>query len=347
MTRIVVAAPAVTPPMRMQARTRRAADIEPQPVAWLWEPHLALGKLSMVVGDPGLGKSTLTAALAAHVTNSRNWPDGTSCPQGDVLMVNAEDDPADTIRPRLDAAGADVQRVHLLDDVVDSQLHRARTFKLADVEVLDEFIERNSAVKLVIIDPLSAYLCGVDTHKDADVRGILAPITQMAAARGVAVVAISHLNKSKAAAIYRSTGSLAFVAAARSAYLLARSDDADDKRLLLPIKNNLGPDGAGVAYWLRSTDARIPYVEWCDEPVRQTADDVLSAGMGSSDDRSATEDCADWLRAVLSEGEARAAEIMRQADGYGFSAKVLRRARERIGVKTVKSGVRAGWVWSL
>lgn len=343
MTRIFIPGPEVTVPARPRIQARRASEVEAKPIAWLWEPHIALGKFSMIVGDPGLSKSTLTACIAAHVTTGRAWPDGMPCPSGEALLVNAEDDPADTTRPRLDAADAAVDRIHFLDAVKVDQ--RERSFNLGDVDAIDEFIDRHPQVRLVVIDPISAYMAGVDSHKNTDVRGLLAPISTLAAKRGVAVIGVSHLNKGQSAAIYRSSGSLAFVAAARSVYLLAKSDDAPDRRVLLPVKNNLGPDTHGIGYSLRTTDAKVPYVEWSSEPVQQTADEILKSG--SDEQRTATEDCMDWLRAILADGGANASEIMKAAEEYGFSSKTLRRAREKLGVRTEKAGVRDGWFWSL
>ncbi|MBZ0087186.1 MAG: AAA family ATPase [Thermomonas sp.] len=343
MTRIFISGPEVTVTARPRIQTRRASEVEAKPIAWLWQPYLALGKFSMIVGDPGLSKSTLTACIAAHVTTGRVWPDGMTCPSGEALLVNAEDDPADTTRPRLDAAGAAVDRIHFLDAVKVDQ--RERSFNLSDVDAIDEFIDRHPQVRLVVIDPISAYLAGVDSHKNADVRGMLAPMSALAAKRGVAVIGVSHLNKGQAAAIYRSSGSLAFVAAARSVYLLAKSDDAPDRRVLLPVKNNLGPDTHGIGYSLRTTDAKVPYVEWSSEPVQQTADEILKSG--SDEQRTATEDCMDWLRAILVGDEVLAIEVMNAAKELGFSPKILRRAREKLGVRTRKDGVRGGWIWWL
>lgn len=343
MTRVIVQAP--REPLRPGPRiiSMRASDVEPRPVSWLWEPHFAIGKFSMVVGDPGLSKSTLMAAIAAHVTKGEPWPNGAVCPGGEVLLVNAEDDPSDTTRPRLDAARALVERVHFLDSVSDDK--RSRSFTLADVDAIDEFIERNQEIRLIVIDPISAYLAGIDSHRNSDVRGMLAPIASLAARRGVAVIGVSHLNKGQAAAIYRSSGSLAFVAAARSVYLLARSDEDTEGRVLLPIKNNLGPDTFGIGYSLRTTSEQVPYVEWSREPVEKRADDVLQSAV--SDQRTATEDCMEWLGVILSSGGAKAAEVMKAAEEHGFTPKTLRRARERIGVRTDKAGVRDGWIWSL
>ena len=343
--KIVIPGPEPSANLRLRAVTRRASDVSPQSVMWLWEPHFASGKLSLLVGDPGLSKSTLTVCIASHVTTGKPWPNGCACPVGEVLMVNAEDDPADTTRPRLDAAGALVERVHFLDGVADCIDGSTRSFSLGHVDVIDDFLEQNPDVRLVIIDPISAYMAGVDSHKNTDVRAVLAPIATLAAKHGVAVIAVSHLNKGQGAAIYRSSGSMAFVAASRATYLVARSEDSPEKRVLLPVKNNLGPDTQGVGYALRTTESRVPFIEWLSGPVSMTADEALRSS--TEDRRTSTEDCVDWLRAVLSDGEKSASELMDAAERLGFSSKVLRRSREKLAVRTDKAGVKAGWYWSL
>ena len=343
--KIVIPGPEPTAILRRRAVTRRASDVMPQAIRWLWEPHFAAGKLSLIVGDPGLSKSTLTSCMASHVTTGADWPNGRCCPVGEVLVVNAEDDPADTTRPRLDAAGAMVEKVHFLDGVTDCIDGPTRSFNLGHVDVIDDFLEGNPDVRLVIIDPISAYMAGIDSHKNTDVRAVLAPIAALAAKHGVAVIAVSHLNKGQGAAIYRSSGSMAFVAASRATYLVAKSEDDPNRRLLLPVKNNLGPDTHGIGYLLKTTESNVPFVEWLPEPVTQTADEVLRSS--AEDQRTSTDDCVDWLRAVLSDGDKAASEVMTAAERLGFSPKVLRRAREKLEVRTDKAGVKAGWIWSL
>lgn len=193
----------------------------------MWQGRIALGKLTLLAGDPGLGKSLLTIALAAHVTCSTPWPvDRTPCPGGKVLLLSAEDDVEDTIRPRLDAAGADPSRVYALEAVFDVNgegTRRRRMLNLArDIECLDEVLS-SGGFRLVIVDPVSAYLGGVDTHRNADIRVVLAPLAELAARHKVAMVCVSHLTKGAGtSAIYRATGSIAFVAAARAAYVVTR-----------------------------------------------------------------------------------------------------------------------------
>lgn len=203
--------------------TRCMADIAPEPIQWLWPSRIALGKVTMLAGDPGLGKSMITVAMAAHVTTGTPWPvDRSECEIGSVIMVSAEDDPADTLRPRLDAAGADVSKVHVLKSVLvldHEGKSKDRTFNLArDVEALDNLLRQTPDCRLITIDPISAYLGGTDSHNNADVRALLTPLAAMASKHKVAIFVVTHLNKStQANVLYRASGSLAFVAAARAA----------------------------------------------------------------------------------------------------------------------------------
>ena len=324
-----------------KVQSRRASEISPEPISWLWEPHFAFGKFSMIIGDPGLGKSTLTAMLASHVSTGRCWPDGMLCSQGEVLLVNAEDDPGDTTRPRLDAAGANPHCVHILDSVTDYMRGGVKSFNLGDMWAIEDFIVRNPTVRMIILDPISAFLVDIDSHRNSDVRGLLAPIAALAAKWRIAIIGISHLNKAQSAAIYRVSGSLGFVAAARSVYLLGKPEENTEKRVLVPVKNNLGPNTFGVAYRILANEAKVPFVEWLNEKVELTADQLLNKD--NNDQSSATDDCADWLKSLFADGPLKAKDVACAAEDLGFSAKTLRRAKEKLGVCTNKASMAGGW----
>ncbi len=330
---------------RPRARTRRFADIQPQQIRWLWPTRIALGKLTLIAGDPGLGKSMLSASLATHVTTGRPWPDGAACEHaGDVVLVSAEDDPADTLRPRLDAAGADVARVHLLDFVEEATEDgtERRSFSLEDIEALDGLLAEIDA-RLVVIDPVSAYLGGTDSHKNADVRALLAPLAEMAARRGVAVVGITHLNKGGGAAMYRAMGSLAFVAAARAAYLVAKDPDDPDRRLMLPIKNNVGDDRTGLAYAIAEGVNGAPLVVWERDVIQTSADEALMP----EDDRSELEEAEHFLLEILKHGPKPSREVLKEAKDAGISERTLNQAKAKLKVKSVKQEGSGRWCWRL
>lgn len=335
---------------------RRVSDIRMEPVRWLWPGRIARGKVSMIAGHPGLGKSQLTASLAAIVTTGGQWPvDRTVAPAGRVVILSAEDDPADTIAPRLAAAGADISRVHVIDAVgevsEDGRLVRRTPDICRDLDRLDALLGELGDVMLLVVDPITAYLGGIDSHRTSDVRGALAPLSEMAARHGAAVVCVSHLRKAGGAeALMRVTGSLAFVAAARAAYIVARDPENEERRLVLPAKNNLGDDRQGLAYRIESATAgdgiETSRIVWDSEPVNLTADQALEAG-GQDDERTERDDAADWLRDLLGDGPTPAKEIQAQAKEAGYSWSTVRRAKAQAGIEVVKAGFAQGWKWQL
>ena len=327
------------------------ADIEARPVAWLWPGRIALGKVTMLAGDPGLGKSFVTLDIAARVSRGVVWPDGTPAmtePAG-VILLTAEDDPADTIRPRLDAAGADVSRIHALEAV--RQIDGGETtFSIRhDMDKLDKLLADSPSVRLVIIDPITAYLDGVDSHKNADVRAVLTPLGKMAGAHNVAMLVVSHLNKSGSSnAQYRVSGSLAFTAAARAVWLFAKDKSDAKRRLMLPMKNNLSNDETGMAYQLGGTADGMPTVQWEREPVTVSADDVLADGDGES---GATErdNAAEWLRDLLADGPVSSTDVFNQGNENGFTRPTLNRAKAMLKIRPHRHGYGGDgrWYWSL
>ena len=201
--------------------------------------------------------------MAAHVSTGRAWPDGTPCPQGSVILASAEDDPEDTIRPRLDAAGAEPMRIHLLEHVVACD-GRREPFGLRHVDELDALLTTLGDVAMVSIDPISAYTGEADSHKNADVRGLLAPLsadsreTPRRLDRGLS----SEQGNVRGRDLPDYRVVLGFVAAARACLLVATPEDQPDLRYLLTIKNNLAAKDGGIAYRVRTTEADVPCIEW-------------------------------------------------------------------------------------
>jgi len=338
----------------------RLSDVRAEPIRWLWPGRIAVGKLTLIAGDPGLGKSFLTLDIAARVSSGTPWPDSqdTANPAGGVVLLSAEDDLADTIRPRLDAAGADVFRIVFVSAVrapnPDTGGTRPVPFTLsADLPALEEAIEHIGGCRLVVIDPISAYLGGgprFDSHRNSDVRTVLAPLADLAARRGVAIVAVTHLRKGEGPAMYRAMGSLAFVAAARAVWAVAR--DKDDptgrRRLFLPVKNNLAGDQTGLAFALGQAASGVPCVGWEPEPISISADDALSADRPADDDGgSALDEAVEWLREALADGPVQAKDVKRQARWDAIAPRTLDRAKAQLKVIAAPDGYRGPWVWRL
>lgn len=335
------------------ALTRSLADIEALPLRWHWPNVIAAGKVTMLAGDPGLGKSLITADITARTTAGAAWPDGSGkAPAGSVIFASAEDDPADTIRPRLEAASADVRRVRLLSKVLDvdgggDPVERFFNLK-RDIPKLAAELERLSDCRLVVIDPVSAYLGGTDSHKNAEVRELLSPLADLASRYRVAILAVTHLNKGHGGnAIHRFSGSLGFVAAARGAWVVTKDQSDDARRLMVPAKNNLAPDDAGAfAYRILARPGAlgdVPVVEW--EPGRVD----ISAGDALEDDeeRTAVDEAADFLIALLRDGVTDAKEIFKHARSNGFPEKTLRRAKKALHVTSERDGFAGKWRWRL
>jgi AAA domain len=326
------------------------SDVEPEPVSWLWRDRLPAGKLVVLDGDPSVGKSTLAVDWAARVSTGSPWPDGTPCPIGDVLIMSAEDGLADTIRPRLDAAGGDPRRVHALGGVaiLDGDGNPVqRAVSLADAGVISSAVQRHGAV-LLIIDVLMAYLpSGVDSHRDQDIRSVLARIAAVADDTGCCVVLLRHLNKTSGGnPLYRGGGSIGIVGAARAGFVAGIDPDDETRRIVACTKSNLAPMPPSLAYRLEPADNGMARVMWLGEATA-TAASLLS--LGGPDERSERDEAVDWLTDYLQqrEGQAPAGEVLKAAAADGISKVTLHRARKRAGVTTSKAGLHGGWTWSL
>ena len=355
----VVASEAPVDP-RASLTTRCLSDVEAKPIRWLWPGRIARGKLTIIAGDPGLGKSQITASIASVVTTGGLWPvDRDKCERGDVLFLTAEDDPADTLRPRLEAAGADLTRVRIIDGVIRGYTgdgsQKSGTFSLGDdLQALEAKLAELGNVAVVVIDPISAYLGDTDSHKNSDVRGLLAPLSELAARHNVAIIGVSHMSKATGAkALMRVNGSLAFVAAARAAYVVVSDSTDKTRRLFLPMKNNVGPDATGLAFRIEGVTVAssagplaTSRVSWESEPVSQTADEAMQAESGSCNP-SALDEATDWLREILAAGPVAAAELFGQAKADAIADKTLRRASKVLEVRKMKVGMTGGWSWSL
>jgi putative DNA primase/helicase len=247
----------------------RAADLTPQKLSRVWNGRFILGKIGFVAGEPGLGKSLIAVYMAATVsTGGKWWGDEGKARRGDIIYISAEDGAADTIRPRLEAAGANLDRVHVIEQVNDYA--GCRPFNLlTDLGQLDEVLQSLRNPRLLIIDPINACLSPTDFHRFnpnsvPQVRALLGRLESLAAKHRVAVVCVSHFTKAKAAStLARVTGSFAFVAAARSVFTVVRKQDDPNLRVFAPAKNNLGADGNPVAFRIEqrlTTDGIIaPY----------------------------------------------------------------------------------------
>lgn len=324
-------------------------NIRPEKVRWLWPGWIPRGRLTLIAGDPGVGKSWLTHAITASISTGRGLC-GEQDPQT-VVLVALEDDPADTLRPRLEALGADLKRVHVYQTVRDvdeagKPVERGLTFP-EDAPLLADLIRQTGAA-LVIIDPLvAAQNAAIDSHRQAAMRSILQPLHNVAQETGAAVVFTVHLRKSASDnVLYRACGSIDLVAAVRTAIAVGRDPNNPARRGAAVFKSNLAEFPEPVAFRLESGRMLI-------EPgsaPELVADKLLGPPAGN-EERSAQDEAQDFLRDLLAGGPVEARTVIKEAKAAGIADITLRRAKAALGV-TVKRSTRPGertgpWVWSL
>lgn len=329
-----------------RGRWVRLSDVTPQRVTWVWPGRIPAGKLTVLDGDPGLGKSTLWAELAARVTTGSPWPDDTACPFGAVVVLSAEDGLDDTIRPRLDAAGADTTRVVVLEAVEYGPDDERSPSLALDLPRIEAAIRREGAV-LLVIDVLVAFLGSrTDSHRDQDIRSALMPLAKMAERTGCAVVVIRHLNKAGAGSpLYRGGGSIGIIGAARSGLLVAVDPEDEGRRILAVTKANLAAPVPALAYRLVPADEHgCARIAW-DGATTHTAAQLLA--VVDQEDRSTRDEAREFLTDLLTFGPVPARRVKDAARDAGISESTLKRAKSDLGVKAAKQGMEGGWSWSL
>jgi putative DNA primase/helicase len=338
----------------------RLTEVKPENIRWLWPGRIPLGRVTLLVSDPGIGKSLLTLDIAARVSTGAPWPDHASNlnPEprtqnsSSVLLLSAEDNLADTIRPRLEALGADCSRIVAISTDHGEHAHTVpRAFALQrDLARLDNLLRTMPDCRLVILDPVTAYLGESDEGSNADIRNLLASLAAMARDRGLAVLIVNHLRKTQGAAIYRTMGSLAFVACARAAWIIAKDPSVKYKRLFLPLKNNLAPEITGLAYTIESSPAAgVPMIRWAPEPVHITAETIVGAAKSAGRPDDERQYAITWLQNQLAEGSRLARELKHEADANGISYGTLRRAFRHLGGEAFRRNnfPSSPWNWQL
>lgn len=336
----------------------RGSDITPEAVTWLWNGWLAAGKMHVFGGAPGTGKTTISLALAATVTTGGRWPDGTRCPVGNVVMWSGEDDPADTLIPRLRLSGADLSRVYFVADVFEGS--ERRSFDPAkDMEPLRRKLEEIGDVRLLIVDPIVSAIAG-DSHKNSEVRRGLQPLADLAASMRCALLGITHFSKGTGGrdSVERLTGSLAFGALARVVLVAAKQqeegEDGRTVRLLLRAKSNIGPDDGGFEYDLQQGELKqhpgifASSVLW-GEAVEGAARELLANADATGDDGEGgtMADAKRFLSDLLADKPMPTKAIKADAEGAGYSWATIRRAQKALGITPTKSGMNGGWLWTL
>jgi hypothetical protein len=329
-----------------------ASEVTPEKVRWLWQNNIPLGKVTIFDGDPELGKSLVSLDLAARLTRGWTMPDGTEagCPPAGAVIVSLEDGVADTIRPRLEAGGADLTKVRIIQTIAGAD-GIERTPAVPDDLAAIEAAIRDVNAKLLVLDPLVATL-GAETnsYRDQDIRRALAPVVALAERTRVAVLCIRHLNKSGGQnPKYRGGGSIGIIGAARAGFLMAEDPDNPELFIMAPVKGNLWkrPRPKALRYALEDCDD-VPHVKWLGE-TEHTAKSLCA----QPEDAEETNACAaakEFLTEILNAGPRDSKEVYREAKAAGVSPRTLERAKTLMRVKAVRVGglgKDGHWKWSL
>ena len=341
----------IRPPLPDGVVITRGSDLRIEAINWLWPNWLARGKFHLLAGAPGQGKTTIAMAFAATVSAGGRWPDGTRCNPGNVLIYTGEDDPSDTLAPRLLASGADLSRCHFVSATriggQEQPFDPAR-----DMPGLRAAIKDMGGVDLLIVDPIVGAVTG-DSHKNSETRRGLQPLVDLAAECGCALIGITHFAKGGQGTdpAQRVIGSVAFTALARVVLVAAKVKGEGDQqqRLLARAKSNIGPDDGGFEYTLEQTEVatgiHASHVAW-GKAVDGTARELLT----DPDDEATDDanDAAEILRAELVADCWTPADAAKKAvTRLGFTAKQVWSASKKLGVIRKKGGMAAGWYWRL
>lgn len=335
-----------TPPALVM---RCSDDVEEESLRWLWQDRFLVGHINIIAGDPGLGKSLLAVDASARVSQGQNWPDGSACPKGLVLYCTTEDAFASVVKPRLSAAGADHKNIHFVEGVVRSDIEGA-LFLDEHMGLLDAELEKlNGQVRLLVVDTLQSYVgAETNTSNNASSRRIMTPLKRLAEKHSVAILCLEHLTKGPTGrnAGYRVQGSIAFIGAARSVWIVCKDPSDEKKRIVQAAKTNLSPDneGLGLSFTVNGEVGR-PRIVWGETNIRTPLSELMcedSGGNSAADNKGQLEKAKAWIRDQLTEPvPAKVMEDGAQSDG--FSKATIRRAKSQLGIESKKTA--EGWVW--
>lgn len=334
----------------------RASEIECTAINWLWPQRIVGDGLTIITGPVGISKSLISVDVAARVTTGGKWPDGTGhATQGSVILFGAEDDAGKVVVPRLAAAGADVDRVHVCQGTINAGEHDADG-DLAAVVLERHIGELRNAIdsvadcRLVVFDPLPDYIAA-DENKSAEVRAALVPLARLAQEKNVAVVAVLHQNKkSDLTAVQRIAGSGAFAQIARVVLAIGtHPEDADKpsgkRRVMLVSKNNYGERDVGQAYAIETRSNGQPGLVWQAGTVTMDADEIARRPTGGGEHEARRSEAVDALRDLLGSGEQNAATVTAALQDTGLGRRLVDHAASVLNV--IKTKRRDGWYWRL
>ncbi len=320
---------------------RSLDTVTAEPIRWLWEFRLALGKLSILEGDPGCGKSFIGAAIAAALSRGDGLPGAEPFEPCSSLLLSLEDGAGDTMRPRIEGMGADLSRVH----VIDCEAGAVLTLDSGGAGRIEAEIKRIGA-KFVLVDPITSLLPPkVDLFRDNHVRDAVGLLVQIAARNECSVCIIRHLNKGGGSAkvAYRGSGSVAFTAIARTVMLVGRTPDGSRSGMVLH-KSNIGPTKSAAVEFEIDSAGRFG---WKDGESDLTAADLLAEPAPSPTPESpgALEEAIDFLRMTLADRSRPTSEVIEEANAAGVAKRTLLRAKEKLGFKAFRPPGSPNWSW--
>lgn len=304
-------------------------DIKCENVEWLWYPFVPYGKITIIQGDPGEGKTTLVLQMIAKLTKGESIINGETKESINVIYQTAEDGLSDTIKPRLVAANADCSKVLVIDD------------KETPLTMLDVRLEKaiaETGARLVVLDPIQGFLgADVDMHRANEIRPVMKHIAEIAEKYRCAIILVGHMNKnSNGKSSYRGLGSIDFQAAARSVLIVGRVKGEPEVRVVCHVKSSLAPEGKSIAFRLDKKEG----FQWIGE-YDVSVDDLLAADNRGQKVREAKE----FLKEILKSGSMTQKEISEEAENHGIKNKTLWNAKSDLKVESIKIGNQ--WFWML
>ena len=305
-------------------------DIESRKIEWLWYPYIPYGKMTLVQGDPGEGKTTFILSLLSILSTGGKLPCSELTVSGSAIYQNTEDDNADTIKPRLEQHGADCSKICFISSQND-------TVSLEDD--LEKWV-READAKILVLDPIQSFIGeNTDMNRANSVRPRMNRLKEIAESTGCAVILIGHLNKNASGkANYRGLGSIDFSAAARSILVIGKPVDHPELRVMAHLKSNLGPIGKSLAFSL--DDGKVTWVGEYDI----TAEELFSSS-GAEREAPKFTSASVFLSTFLKDGEKSYKEVISAADSEGISKRTLARAKDDLDILSIKR--QDGWYWTL
>ena len=315
--------------MNCELKLINMEDIKCENVEWLWYPFVPYGKITIIQGDPGEGKTTLVLQMIAKLTRGETIINEETKEPINVIYQTAEDGLSDTIKPRLVAANADCSKVLVIDD-------KETPLTMLDIR-LEKAIAETSA-RLVVLDPIQGFLgADVDMHRANEIRPVMKHIAEIAEKYRCAIILVGHMNKnSNGKSSYRGLGSIDFQAAARSVLIVGRVKGEPEVRVVCHVKSSLAPEGKSIAFRLDKEEG----FQWIGE-YDVSVDDLLAADNRGQKVREAKE----FLKEILKSGSMTQKEISEEAENHGIKNKTLWNAKSDLKVESVKIGNQ--WFWML